>query len=172
MNAIGNIVGEVLKEVRGEDTQLHFGIEFGLGREAISKYENGRAKVPADISRSIVDKYDDPKFALAVQQQYTGTGPRWLDGPNVDLHRCSVREKTIEELHEALDSITHTSFSKPAKATNPFERQNIEKMLEESIEAITALTNFVAVTTQDFGLSYTGAWSNHYQDLQKEGYIK
>lgn len=44
------------------------------------------------------------KFALAVQHQYIGTGPIWLNGPNVDLHRCSVREKTIEELQEALDS--------------------------------------------------------------------
>lgn len=172
MNATTNLVGEVLKEVRGGDTQLQLAFEIGVGREAISKYENGRTRVPADVSRSIVDKYDDPKFALAVQHQYTGTGPRWLDGPNVDLHRCSVKEKTIEELQEALDSIKKTSLTKPAKVINPFERQNIEKMIEESIEAITALANFVAVNTQDFGLSYTNAWSNHYQYLEKAGYIK
>lgn len=172
MNATSDSVGEALKEVRGDKTQLQLGFEFNLGREAISKYENGRAKVPADISRSIVDKYDDPKFALAVQHQYTGTGPIWLNGPNVDLHRCSVREKTIEELEEAIVSIKKTSLSKPKEAINPYEKKNMMDMIEEAVEAATALANFIAVTTDHLGISYTGVWTSHYQYLQEEGFIK
>lgn len=172
MNATTNLVGEVLKEVRGGETQLQFGFEIGVGREAVSKYENGRTRVPADISRSIVDKYDDPKFALAVQHQYTGTGPIWLNGQNVDLHRCSVREKTIEELEEAIYSIKSISLVKPKEAIDPYEKKNMMDMIEEAVEAATALANFIAVTTDHLGVSYTGVWSNHYQYLQKEGFIK
>lgn len=172
MNATSNLVGEALKEVRGDKTQLQLGFEFNLGREAISKYENGRAKVPADISRSIVDKFDDPKFALAVQHQYTGTGPIWLNGPNVDLHRCSVREKTIEELEEAIVSIKKTSLAKPKEAINPYEKKNMMDMIEEAVEAATALANFIAVTTKHLDISYTGVWTSHYQDLEKAGFIE
>lgn len=172
MTVTGNLVGEVMKEIRGDETQLRFGFDFGVGREAISKYENGRSKVPADISKSIVEKFDDPKFALAVQHQYTGTGPIWLNGPNVDLHRCSVREKTIEELQEALDSIISTSLAKPSDAIEHYERKNIMDMIEEAVEAATALANFIAVTTEHLGISYTGVWMDHYKYLQKEGFIK
>lgn len=171
MTMTGSVVGGILKELRGEETQQQFSFDLGVARETLSKYENGRTKVPSDISRSIVKKFDDPKFAVTVQHEYTGTGPRYLDGPNVDLHRCSVKEKTIEELQEVLDSMKCTNLTKPAKAINPFERQNIENMVEEAVEAITALTNFVAVATQHFELSYTGVWLNHYKDLEKAGYI-
>lgn len=172
MTTTGNLVGEVLKELRGNETQLQFGFEVGVGREAISKYENGRTKVPTDISRSIVGKFDNPKFALTVQHEYTGTGPIYLNGPNVDLHRCSVREKTIEELQEALDSITSTSLAKPSDAIEHFERKNIMDMIEEAVEAATALANFIAVTTEHLGISYTEVWMDHYKYLQKAGFIK
>jgi hypothetical protein len=172
MNATTNLVSEALKEVRGKETQLKFGFEIGAGREAVSKYENGRSKVPADISRIIVNKFDDPKFALAVQHQYTGTGPIWLNGQNVDLHRCSVREKTIEELEEAICSIKSISLVKPKEAIDPYEKKNMMDMIEEAVEAATALANFIAVTTEHLDISYTGVWSNHYQHLEKAGYIK
>ncbi len=172
MTVTGNLVGEIMKEIRGDETQLRFGFDFGVGREAISKYENGRSKVPADISKSIVEKFDDPKFALAVQHQYTGTGPIWLNGPNVDLHRCSVRDKTIEELQEAIDAIKKTSLSKPKEAISSYEKQKMLDMIEEAVEAQTALANFIAVMTDHMEISYTGVWMDHYKYLQKVGFIK
>lgn len=172
MNVTENTVGGVIKELRGGETQLSFGLDIGVGRERLSRYENGRAKVPSDISRTLVNRFDNPKLALAVQHEYTGTGPIYLNGPNVDLHRCSVREKTIEELQEALDAITSTSLAKPSDAIEHFERKNIMDMIEEAVEAATALANFIAVTTEHLGISYTGVWMDHYKYLQKVGFIK
>lgn len=172
MNVTENTVGGVIKELRGGETQLSLGLDIGVGRERLSRYENGRAKVPSDISRTLVNRFDNPKLALAVQHEYTGTGPIYLNGPNVDLHRCSVREKTIEELQEALDSITSTSLAKPSDAIEHFERKNIMDMIEEAVEAATALANFIAVTTEHLGISYTGVWMDHYKYLQKAGFIK
>lgn len=172
VNVTENTVGGVIKELRGGETQLSLGLDIGVGRERLSRYENGRAKVPSDISRTLVNRFDNPKLALAVQHEYTGTGPIYLNGPNVDLHRCSVREKTIEELQEALDSITSTSLAKPSDAIEHFERKNIMDMIEEAVEAATALANFIAVTTEHLGISYTGVWMDHYKYLQKAGFIK
>ncbi|WP_313469883.1 XRE family transcriptional regulator [Lysinibacillus sp.] len=165
-------VGEIMKGLRGDDTQLQWGFDMGVVRETVSKYETGRSKVPADIGRKMMDKYDDPKLAMAIQYEYTGTGPRWLDGQNVDLHRCSVREKTIEELEEALVAIKNTSMSKPAFALTPKEREEHKKTLEEIVELITAATNYIAVGTDYIGISYSGVWNEHYNYLQQEGFIK
>jgi len=165
-----NKVGEVLKEIRGDKTQLQFASDAGVVRETISKYENGRSFVPQDISRKIVSKYDNPKFAITVRNEYTGTGPRWLDGPNVDLHRSSVKEKTIEEIQEALQAIKGTSLAKPLQNLKLFEFQEVEQMLQEAVEAITALDHFAAVICEEAKISYTGLWEKHYTKLARAGY--
>lgn len=162
-------VGAVLKELRGATTQQQLAFDMGVVRETISKYENGRSQVPADISRTLVDKFDNPKFAITVRNEYTNTGPKWLDGPNVDLHRSSVREKTIEELQEALDAISNTSLAKPLKQ-RIFEMRDIEEMLLEAVEAMTALDHFVAVVCTESKISYTGLWDKHYRELANAGY--
>lgn len=164
-------VGEMLKEMRGEQTQLSLGLEINLTRETVSKYENGRSKVPADISRTLVSKFDNPKFAITIRNEYTGTGPKWLDGPNIDLHRSSVKEKTLEELKEALEVLENFCFSKPLKKLQHFERQSLENILEELVEAQTALDHMVAVVCNEAEISYTGVWDKHYKSLMSAGYL-
>lgn len=164
-------VGEMVKEMRGEQTQVSFGLDLNLTRETVSKYENGRSKVPSDISRELVNKFDNPKFAITVRQEYTGTGPIWLDGPNVDLHRSSVKEKTIEELKEALVKLNDFCFSKPLKNLQSFEKQALESVLNELVEAQTALDHMVAVVCEEATISYTGVWDRHYASLISSGYI-
>ncbi|RUL56580.1 XRE family transcriptional regulator [Lysinibacillus antri] len=160
-------VGAVLKELRGEQTQQQFAFEMGVVRETVSKYETGRSHVPQDISRKITKEYDNPKFAITVRNEYTGTGPRWLDGPNVDLHRSSVKEKTIEELQEALEAIAKIRLANPLKL---FDFQHVEEMLLEAAEAITALDHFIAVICTETKISYTGLWDKHYKELASAGY--
>lgn len=164
-------VGEMLKEMRREQTQLSLGLDLNLTRETVSKYENGRSKVPPDISRALVNKFDNPKFAMTIRNEYTGTGPKWLDGPNVDLHRSSVKEKTVEELQEALESIVGTRLAKPLKKLQHFEFQSIEAMLQEAAEAMTALDHFIAIICKEADISYTGVWDKHYRALASAGYI-
>lgn len=166
-----NKVGRVLKEIRGDKSQQQFAFELGVVRETVSKYENGRTSIPQDISQKLVEKYDDPKFAMTIRNAYTGTGPIWLDGENVDLHRSSVKEKTIEELKEVLDAILKTCLAKPPKMIKHFERQEVEKMLVEAADAITALDHFVAIVCTEAQISYKEVWQKHYRKLASAGYI-
>ncbi|WP_225216045.1 helix-turn-helix domain-containing protein [Psychrobacillus faecigallinarum] len=161
----------MLKEMRGEQTQLSLGLDINTTRETVSKYENGRSKVPSDISRTLVKKFDNAKFAITVRNEYTGTGPKWLDGPNVDLHRSSVKEKTVEEMKEALDLIVNTCLAKPLKKLQHFELQSVDSMLQEAVEAITALDHFIAVVCKEAEISYTEVWDKHYKALMSAGYL-
>lgn len=164
-------VGEVLKELRGKQTQLSLGLEANVTRESISKYETGRSQIPKDISNFVMNKFDDARFAITLRQEYTGTGPRWLDGQNADLHRCSVKEKTLEEIKEALDALEEISLSKPLQHLEHYEMQSVERVLEELVEAQTAIDILVAVVCQEARISYTGVWNNHYSNLTRAGYI-
>ncbi|MFJ8262690.1 helix-turn-helix domain-containing protein [Rummeliibacillus sp. NPDC094406] len=164
-------VPSVLKEMRGNEYQQQLAIELNVSRETVSKYENGRSKVPADIGRKLTKKYDNPKFAITLRNEYTGTGPRWLDGPNVDLHRSAVREKTIEEMNEAIEQLAKTSLVKPLRNVEHFEMQDIENTLDELVEAQTAIDHLVAIVCMDAGINYVDLWDKHYRSLASNGYL-
>lgn len=164
-------VGEMLKEMRGEATQLSLGLDLNLTRETVSKYENGRSKVPPDISNKLMKKYDNPWFALQLQHEYTGTGPVRLDGPNVDLHRSSVKEKVLEELHDATNALESFSMSKPLKRLSSYEMTNLQNVLKEVVELITGADTLLAVVCEEANISYKQLWNDHYIHLRSAGYI-
>lgn len=166
-------IGNVLKEVRGKKSQLQIAMEFNVSREAISAYENERAKLPADISQRYMEKFDDPFFAMEVAAEYTaGTWVRRLNGENVDLHRASVRAKTEEELHEALEAISGVCVANRPVAMEEHERKKLEEALIQAIDAIVALTHYVAVICREYGFSWLQIWRKHFAKLAKNGYVK
>lgn len=164
-------VPSVLKEMRGSMYQQKLADEVHVSRETISKYENGRSKIPKDVSRLLTQKYDNPKFAITLRQEYTGTGTVWLDGPNVDLHRSAVKEKTTEEVSEFLEKLKKVDFSKPLRKMASFEKQDIKDLLGEAVEAITSLDHLVAITCMEGDFSYIDIWNDHYLSLKANGFL-
>lgn len=162
---------DILKEMRGKDYQQKVASELNIARETLSKYENGRSKIPADIGRKLTKKYDNPKFAITLRQEYTGTGPVWLDGPNVDLHPSAVKEKTIEEVSELLEKLKKVDFSKPFSAMAPYERQEKIDLLSEAVEAQTSIDHLIAITCMKGDFSYVDVWDDHYASLKSNGFL-
>ena len=165
-------VSASIKEVRGGKTQQELSMELNVSRESVSKIENGRSKVAPDISRKLMEMGDNARLAFALRHEYTGTGPLWLDGPNVDLHRSSVKEKTIEESEEFLIALKELSFSKPLKNLSHWEMPQLLKVLEEGAEAITAIEHLLVVICEEANISYTGIWHDHYIQLKAKEFIQ
>lgn len=163
---------EALREMRKGETQQQLAMELNISREGISKYENGRAKIPPDIASAMMERHENPRFVFALRNEYTKTGAVWLDGPNVDLHQSSVREKTIEEMNEAMNAIMRFSFARSLKNLPAWERPEVEELLDEVAEAITALELFLARTCEETGISYIGVWSKHYTQLRAKGWLQ
>lgn len=165
-------VGELMKELRGADTQQKQALEMSVARETISRYETNKDRVNVDVARQYSTKYDNPRFAITLQNQYTGTGPVLLDGENIDLHRSAIKEKTLEELEEAFNRLKSTSLAKPLACLELFEKQDLHDALEELIEASTAISNLVAVVCMESGISYKELWVDHYHYLISKGFLK
>lgn len=165
-------VGELMKEMRAKETQQKQALDMSVARETISRYETNKDKINADVARKFSSKYDDPRFAMAIQTEYTGTGPILLDGPNADLHRSAVKEKTLEELEEALSRLKSTSLVKPLASMELFEKQDLHEALEELVEASTAISNLVAVLCMEAQISYRDLWMEHYHYLMSQGLLK
>lgn len=159
------------KESREGLTQQQLAMELNVSRETISAYETGRARLPQDIAQTLMARKENPRFAFALRNEYTKTGPIWLDGPNADLHRSSVREKTIEELIEVLTTLQQTSFAKPLQNILDWERPNLELLLEHTVEAITSLETLAVIVCEETNISYSDTWNLHYQELRVKGYL-
>ncbi|TWT04634.1 helix-turn-helix transcriptional regulator [Planomicrobium sp. CPCC 101079] len=160
-----------MREIRGEKTQQQMALDFNLSREAYSKMENGSRKVQADIALRMMERGDNARFAFELRHQYTNTGPRWLDGPNVDLHHASVKEKTLEELEEAMKALREFNLARSLKSISHWERPEAEKVLEEMVEAVTALEHMVAILCENLEISFVDTWQNHYLQLKAKGWL-
>ncbi|WP_077247345.1 helix-turn-helix domain-containing protein [Pseudobacillus wudalianchiensis] len=163
-------VGQALKELRGDQTQLELSLEVGVCRETISAYETERAKIPPDISRKLVKMKDDAWFVMALRHQYTGTGPLRLDGEKVDLHRASVKDSVMEELEEASEAIRKVKLANKLKFLSAWEKNELIESLVQLVDVITGIEHFLAVICEEAEISYRGVWEKHYKKLISRGY--
>jgi len=166
-------IGKILKETRSNESQLQLSMKLNVSRESISAYETERAKMPSDVSSAIVNKYDNPWFAMEVANEYTaGTSVRRLDGENVDLHRASVKAKTEEELQEALEALFGISVVNKPDFITQIDREKIKDALIQVIDAIYAAEHLVAVLANEYRFSWQRLWHEHYNKLKLKHYVR
>ncbi|MGR6115750.1 helix-turn-helix transcriptional regulator [Aeribacillus composti] len=165
-----NAVKQARKDANMTQQQLAF--EIFESRESVSHQENDRYRVQPNISKYFAEKHNNPWVALEAAAEYTGWGPTKLDGEFVDLHRSSVTMKTREELTEALEAIESVCVANHPKSIRDFDKQHLEEALLQAIDAIVALTQYVAVICKDYGFSWIKMWSKHRMKLKSRGYVK
>jgi DNA-binding XRE family transcriptional regulator len=165
-----NAVKEARKDANMTQQQLSF--EIFESRESISHQENGRYRVQPNISKYFAEKHNNPWVALEAAAEYTGWGPVKLDGEVVDLHRASVAMKTKEELTEALQAIESVCVANHPRSIREFDKKQLEEAILQGIDAIVALTQYVAVICDDYGFSWMKMWQQHRAKLKAKGFIK
>ncbi|QIZ66667.1 helix-turn-helix domain-containing protein [Geobacillus subterraneus] len=153
-------------------TQQQLSFEIYESRESVSHQENGRYRVQPNISKYFAEKHNNPWVALEAAAEYTGWGPVKLDGDVVDLHRASVTMKTREELVEALEAIESVCVANHPRYIREFDKQRLEEAMMQAIDAIVALTQYVAVICMDYGFSWWKMWQKHRAKLQAKGFIR
>ncbi|GCD83702.1 hypothetical protein PTHTG4_27660 [Parageobacillus thermoglucosidasius] len=153
-------------------TQQQLSFEIYESRESVSHQENGRYRVQPNISKYFAEKHNNPWVALEAAAEYVGWGPVKLDGEMVDLHRASVTMKTREELAEALEAIESVCVANHPRSIRDFDKQRLEEAILQAIDAIVALTQYVAVICTDYGFSWIKMWQKHRAKLQSKGFIR
>jgi len=154
-------------------TQEELAAELGVSRSAISAYKTGRRKIPKDIAAKLVQKLDDGFLAMELAAMATGGAwVRELDGEHVDLHRASVAAKTQEELREALEAVQRVCVAAPPRAMPKEKLRQLEEALIQAIDAIVALTHYVAVICREYGFSWVELWRKHFRKLKARKYVR
>jgi transcriptional regulator with XRE-family HTH domain len=142
-----------------------------VSNSSISKYTLGTRRIPKDVIRVTASHYDDPRLFVAAQEEVTGGAcTPWLNG--ADLHKSTVQIKTQEELSEAQVAICTVSITKRKDQLAEKDIENIKIAITESIEAITALTHYVAVLCKEYSFSWLTMWNEHRKQLKMQKYVK
>lgn len=167
--AFGQAQGALLQE-RGE-TKLEAAERLHIDNSTLGKYINGSRKPPKDLMRRSVEQYDDPVLTLAAHEEVAGDASvPYLN--NADLHPSTVQLKTIEEVSEADAAIRAVPITKRKDQLCEKDMTAIRTAIVESIEAITALTHYVAVLCKAYAFSWLAMWKEHRAKLKASKYVK
>ncbi len=172
-NRYGHQLGQALMEAGM--TQLSFSFDAHVSPESVSAYKNGRVIAPPDVKSKSILLTDNPFLAIAAAHESTaGTSPPILDGDNVELNRHTVVTKTVEEIEELLVAIKKAQpiLIKPPRTLSAQERQQIEHLIQETLDVITSTTNMAAVITKETRLGWISQWTKHKTKLIAQGFLK
>ncbi len=172
-NRYGHQLGQALMEAGM--TQLSFSFDAHVSPESVSAYKNGRAIAPPDVKSKSILLTDNPFLSIAAAHESTaGTSPAILDGENVELNRHTVVAKTVEEMEELLAAIKRVQpiLLKPPSNFTTQERQQVEELIQETLDVVTSATNMAAVITKETKLSWIAQWTKHKTKLVKRGFMK
>lgn len=137
----------------------------------VGKIIKGSRRASKPVMQAAAEHYDDGQLFLAAAAEVTGGAfAPWLD--NVDLHRASVLFKSLEEIQEVRDASGLAPISKTNAQINETERQQIKRLLMETVEAITALTHLAAAICKEYSFSWLGTWKEHRAELKLKNYMK
>ncbi|MDR9857840.1 XRE family transcriptional regulator [Paenibacillus sp. VCA1] len=165
----GTALDEVLK--RNGETRGAAGAAAHVDASLIGKIVKGTRKPTKEVMASTTKHYDDGQLYIAAAGEVTqGASVPWLN--NVDLHKSSVHIKTLEEIQEALDSLQRAPITKTKEQLAEADMKQIKLTLMECVEAITALTHYVAILCKEYCFSWMGVWKEHRAYLKSKKYLK
>ncbi|SET00767.1 hypothetical protein SAMN05421676_102328 [Salinibacillus kushneri] len=172
--AKGSRAANTLKNSRKSTgkTQQQLSMETYLSREAVCKQENGEYKVQPEMAQHFMDQYNNPWVALEAAEEYVGWGVTRLDGRAADLHRSSVKDKTAEELEEALEAIKRVKTSLNPDFVESFQVQEIKQSVQEMMDVVTAGVNWIAVVCDEYKLNWSEQWDEHHRKLKSRDYVR
>jgi transcriptional regulator with XRE-family HTH domain len=167
-------VGTAIKHARGRHdmTQGDLAGEHYLSRSMVAEVERGAKRLPKDVAPKAARRLDDGFLAMEIAHEFTGGA--WigrLNGKGVDLHRSSVRAKTIEELDELSQSIDGFSMVNAPGLIDHEQRKILEDIMIEACDVVVAVNHLLAVSCEDYGISWYGIWDQWKKKALASGYI-
>lgn len=141
----------------------------------IQMVEKGKRRLNEQDTAKLARTLDDGQFAMSLARRITGgLSAPYLNG--IDNHRMSCVMKLVEELQEAIDIIAQNMRllirAQSANDLHSGEREQIEAMMLEVAEAITASENTLARLSKTYDISLADLWDLHEAKLVEKGYLR
>lgn len=167
-------VGTIQREARiaAGVTQQEFADEIHYSRSMVAEIEAGRKKISPEIAAKAVERLDDGFYSMEMAHELTGGAyVGKLDGDHVELGRCNVQMKSIEELRECSERLSKLCIVNRPNGCE-MKQEELKAVLIECLDVIVCLSHFVAVICKEYAISWMGIWKLHRKKLKDRNYIK
>jgi transcriptional regulator with XRE-family HTH domain len=149
--------------------------EISFCRQMIQMVEKGKRRLTEQDTARLARTLDDGQFKLAMARRITGgMSAPYLNG--IDNHRMACIMKLVEELQEAIDIIGQNMRllirAQSVEDLTPGEKEQLEAMMLETIECITAAENTLARLSKTYDISLADLWDRHEAKLIEKGYLR
>jgi transcriptional regulator with XRE-family HTH domain len=166
-----------VKEARAQYgwTQENVASDIHMTRQMIQMVEKGKRRLTEQDAARVARVLNDGQFNMALARRITGgLSPPYLN--SIDDHRLACIMKLTEELQEAIDIIAqHMKLlirAQSAEDLQPGEKEQLEEMMLEVVETITAAENTLARLSKTYGISLADLWDRHEAKLIEKGYLR
>ncbi|RJS60148.1 helix-turn-helix transcriptional regulator [Bacillus sp. PK3_68] len=149
---VGSAVTSLLEEEGMTNGQMAF--DLNVSPQLISHYKTDRRPMQQDIAKQSIEVYgDSPEFRSELLYEFSNgyTSPV-LKGPTIERHRLAMEANAEREIKEALQKIEEVCLAKPPGVTTAEERENIEKLVDELVEARAFIDNLVMMLEREYNI--------------------
>lgn len=141
-------------------------LDVPLAQSTKSMIKNGKRKMPRDLVRTFQEQVRHPAFAMGAAVELAGVGSLWLNGPNVDIHRSSVKERAVIEVQEALEALVRFRSGNPPATMTESDHRKLGELLTELLDARQWIDFCAAVLCEDYGKDFLQVNGEHHQRLK------
>jgi transcriptional regulator with XRE-family HTH domain len=174
--AISTLAPEV-KEARAryEWTQENVASDIHMTRQMIQMVEAGKRRLTEQDTSRLARTLNDGQFNMSLARRINGgLSAPYLNG--IDDHRMACVMKLVEELQEVIDIVAQNMplliRAQSAEDLSTEERVQIETMMTETVEVITAAENTLARLSKTYDISLADLWDKHEAELIEKGYLR
>ncbi|MFB5192695.1 hypothetical protein [Alicyclobacillus fastidiosus] len=166
--SLGQAIGDAMKELGLAVDDL----DIPYGDSMIRKIRSGARKPAPDIMPLLADKLNSPEVSIKAWRELTNTGPAFLDGINIELHRSSMKDRLLREFAEAVDAVRNFDTSKPPGRETDHERRSRKAHLMEVMDSLVFGYMYVAVICMEYGDSFKELHDVHFSRLKSLGLVQ
>lgn len=142
-------------------------IDVPLAQSTKSMIKNGQRKLPEDVAPQLARSVRHPALVMAIANELSGGfGSVWLNGPNVDSYRSSVKERAVIELQEAMNALHSFCSANPPETMVDTDKRKLDALLMELLDARQWVDFLTAVFCEAYGRDFLQVNEAHHQRLR------
>ncbi|WP_338749856.1 XRE family transcriptional regulator [Bacillus sp. FJAT-52991] len=150
---VGRAVTNLLEEEGMTNGQMAF--DLNVSTQLVSHYKHDRRPMQQDVGKQAIQIYNDnPEFVGDLLHEFSGgyTSPVFR-GKAIERHRLAVEANAEREIKEALQKIEEVCLAKPPAVTTAEEKESIESMMDELVEARAFIDNLIMMLEKEYNIS-------------------
>lgn len=159
--------------IRKGETQAEVGKRTFQSVSTVSKIEKGTRPVTEENRPIIAAAFDDPAVYFAIEEEATGgVAIPYLNGKHIERGLSAMKELAQREAQEALDRLNDLRFYKPTEFWTDDEKKDAKQAMLETLDAVAALENLVAVGCEKYGFSRREMYQKWRETVKKRGWTE